>query len=219
MSVRFDADGEHYTSAVPAVSNYTVTFWGKLAVDRNAFSTFWGSDDGTTGTYHIFQTDGTGTDVDHVGTAAGVAGPVMTVDTWYRFGITCNGTSVTVYHASGPGGSLTSASGTLNATTGFTTFRVGASVFSGEWLNGNVANLKHYSAVLTESEIETELASWTAVRTANLVRHHKFQVAETTDYSGNGNTLTGGAGTSTEADPPIGPVDPLRIPIQTFRVP
>lgn len=205
MSVRFDADGEDYTSTAGIPSgSYTLLCWVMVSVDRDFFSLISAVDDGGTGAvyHHLGTTDDGVTLVlgDSAGTIA--LGAALTVGTWYRVAYTVSGTTGTLYWGTDTG-SLSSAGGTVTDVSGFTTIRIGESMFGGAWFNGRVANLKHYSAALTQTEIETELRSWTAVRTSGLVRHHKFQTAETTDYSGNGNTLSGGTGASTEADPPI----------------
>ncbi len=93
---------------------------------------------------------------------------------------------------------------TLTRTIG-ETIRIGDDPVAGEWLNGTVANVKLYGAALTQAEVEAEWGSWTAIRTANLIRHHTFQTAaETTDYSGNSNALTASGTPTFDSDnPPI----------------
>jgi hypothetical protein len=89
--------------------------------------------------------------------------------------------------------------------TGSTTLpnlKIGASAFSGEWLDGVVAGFKHYSAILTTTEMEAEFANYSPTRTSNLVRaHFRPNLANTSDYSGNNRTLSGGTGSTTENGP------------------
>lgn len=204
MAVRFDADGEDYTSASsPPSGDFTIISWIKLSVDRNTFTTFWSADAGT-GDYIYLQTNADGTTVKAEDNAGNMTGTLaMTVGTWYRTAFVRNGTTSTFYHATAAAVALTAAAtNNLEAVTA-TTLRIGESPFGAEWLNGCVANLKHYSGVLTPTEIERELVQYVPERTANLVRWHPFLTNETTDYSGNARTLSGGAGTAREDGPPI----------------
>lgn len=221
MSVRFDTAGENYTATngMPAGNVYTVICWVRLAVDRDTYQTVWVLDVGsaTTGIYLETNSDGTTLGVWSSASATAQQPISLAVDTWYQTAVVVNGTTVTHYREAA-GNTLTSGSVTLTGANPPTRLIIGDDGGGTAWLNGNVANFKVYGAALSQSEIEAELASWTAVRTSNLLRHHKFQTAEATDYSGNGNSLSGGTGTSTEGDPPIN-VGSLRLPIQTIQVP
>jgi hypothetical protein len=209
MAVRFDADGEDYlaTSSLPSPP-YTITGWISLSVDRNTWSTPWCLDNGTTNYWDVLQTDSTGTALRFAwsrnGTYNEVVGPNMTVGTWYQISTVQTGITAMLYYAAA-GGSITLDQNNTNAGTGFTAanWRLGESVYGAEWFNGRVAALKAWSAVLTQTEIQKEWAQYQPARTANLVRFHPLVNAETTDYTGNGNHLTGGSGTSTDAGPPI----------------
>ena len=205
MAVRFDADGENYTStSSPPTGSYTVLCWAKLSTDRNTFSTIWASDSSTTN-YQYIQTDSDGTSLRawHSDGSA-ITGPSMTVGTWYRVALVVSGTTATFYWGTATG-ALSSAQDTtwpaFSPTP--TTFRVGASVFAGEWLNGVVANLKHYTVALSVAELEHELAQYQPRRITSLARFHPFVAVETTDYSGNARTLSGGTGATREDGPPI----------------
>jgi hypothetical protein len=208
MAVRFDASGEDYTStsSPPSGSAFTVICWAKVSTDRNTWSAAWSSDSSTSN-YSYLSTDSDGTTMKWWTQVSGnertISGPNMTAGTWYRFAAVCNGTDATLYYGSGLG-ALSSASAanwvTLSTST---TFRIGADPFSGEWLNGCIANLKHYSTNLTQAEIERELLQYMPERTTNLVRWHPFLTNETVDYSGNARTLSGGTGTAREDGPPI----------------
>lgn len=205
MAVRFDADLEDYTSTTPVSVPYTVICWARIDVDRNAFSTIWASDTDTTSGYHILQTDTGGQTVEFNGNAGRLIGPTATVGQWYRFAVTVNAAfSVTEFYYGSATGALSLATGDVSINpASFTRFRVGDSSFAGEWLNGSVAALKHYSVVLSQAAIEAELSQYLPVRTTNLVRWYPFVNAEITDYSGNSNTLTGGSGAATTDGPPI----------------
>lgn len=209
MAVRFDADGEDYTStSSPPTGNFTVTCWLKISVDRNTFTTVWSADNGSSDLIYL-QTQANGTTLQAWDDASVVTGAVaLTVGTWYRVAFTRNGTTSTLYTATATG-ALTAATTANLSDVAATNFRIGESPFGAEWLNGCIANLKHYSAVLTLAELEHELAQYTPRRTANLERWHPFVKVETADYSGNARTLSGGTGTAREDGPPIPWAQPI----------
>lgn len=208
MAVRFDATGEDYTStsSPPAGSAFTIVCWVKISTDRNTWSAAWSSDSSTSN-YSYLSTDSDGTTMKWWTLVGGnertINGPNMSMGTWYRFAAVCNGANATLYYGTASGSLSTGTSATWQTLATSTTFRVGADPFSGEWLNGAVAALKHYSTDLTQAEVERELAQYLPSRTANLVRIHPFITNETADYSGNGRTLSGGTGTAREDGPPI----------------
>jgi hypothetical protein len=210
VATRFDASGEHYSATNGAVTGtFSATCWVYVSVDRVAFSSFLAFESVATspGTYlelgidqdrqlYLFSNSG---DVD--------SAHLVDVGVWYRIGIVVVGATGTLYY--GTGNSLTAVQSTIsNGTRSF--FFIGTNGY-GEWLDGRIAGVKVWSAELTQSEIEAEFVSLDPVRTANLLRAHKLQVPETTDYSGSSNTLTGGTGASAEADPPVG----ILIPEET----
>src|SRR5690606_31777960 len=89
------------------------------------------------------------------------------------------------------------------------TLRIGQSPWGGEWLNGRMAAVKIWTAALSANEIQAERDYTSPLRTANLRAWYPFEVAETTDHSGNGETLSGGSSPSTEPGPgiPFSPVE------------
>lgn len=209
MSVRFDGSTDSYsaTTGLPGTT-FTALFWARIAVDRNAYSSLVGVDNGTGDQVLNIQTDQDGVSP-YLWLAPHSPGYLeespavpMTVGSWYRFALVRSGTAVTFYAAAATGG-VSSVSGTLTGTLNQTTLRIGHSPTAGEWFNGNFANLKIYNAALTAGEIETEWGNWQAQRTTALLRHHRWQTAaETTDYSGNGHVLTAAGSPTFEATNP-----------------
>jgi hypothetical protein len=98
MAVRFDADGKDYntTSVGVTTAPFTIMCWWKISVDRNAFSTAFSMDNGsTTGNSVAVQTQADGVTV-QVYTYPGALGPNATaqvVGDWYRIAVTLSGTS------------------------------------------------------------------------------------------------------------------------------
>jgi hypothetical protein len=89
---------------------------------------------------------------------------------------------------------------------------------SGSWLDGGMADVKIYNAVLTGAEIQQEMNQFAPVRTADLNSYYPLQDAATAtlDASGNNLTLTAkGALTTDPSGPPLQAGTPLATPVGT----
>ena len=114
QSVRFDASGEHYTRASISIgAAFTVLFWGRVAVDRASYATFWGMDAGDDNSAIAFQLgpDGILQLSSDSGTSQDLFAP--TVGTWYCYALSRSAASssagtLQVRYGTSPG-SLTSA--------------------------------------------------------------------------------------------------------------
>lgn len=207
MSTRFSATGQNYTSTAGMVSGtaFTMMCWAYLVTDRNDFSCMLAYENQASGASRWYElvTDSDGTSITFSTSGGTVAMGTVTVGTWHRFAVQVSASTATVYYGADTG-SLSTATGTCDsiATVVPSTFFVGTDSF-GEWYNGRIACARVWNAALTQTELDAEFASFDAVRTTNLIRNHKLQSPSTADDSGNGNTLTGGTGATTEADPPI----------------
>lgn len=74
----------------------------------------------------------------------------------------------------------------------------------GDWLDGRMAAGKIWLATLNQAEIQAEMGSYAAVRTANIWSVVPMHVhTDLTDQSGQGNTPTAMGSLSTEPDPPL----------------
>src|SRR5690606_11939896 len=130
----------------------------------------------------------------------------------YWVGVVKNGDTATVYRSTGTG----TVSSTNHSVTGFLTadtLRIGQSPWGGEWLNGRMAAVKVWTDALSANEIQAERDYTSPLQTSNLRAWYPFEVAETTDHSGNGETLSGGASPSTEPGPgiPFSPVEGAEV--------
>lgn len=202
MAVRFDAANERYLAGGISGAVATITCWARIAVDTNAFANIWVLYNGSEVTTEAgLGTDSGGTQMLLFDSAfTTMTGPNMTVGTWYCFAAVMNSTAWDLYYGTSPNG-LTLVSNTMVALSSPASMTIS---HNPELINGNVANFKVWTAALTQAEVEAELAQYQPIRTANLLRYHPLVNAELVDYSGNGNTLTAGAGTpTTEAGPPI----------------
>lgn len=207
-SVRFSADGQDLTSAAaPPDGAYTVACFIRVAVDRNAFSTFWSTDAGnTTSSFVVMQTSADGATLTPdclTGQGTVITGPVLSPLQWYKCAFVRSGANATLY-AAALGSALTAYSQSdWTGAAPQTTLRIGESVWGAEWLNGNVAAFRQWDTALTLTEINAEFTQYEPVRGLNLVRFHRFaEGADLIDYSGNGNDLSAtGAGAVKEQGP------------------
>lgn len=206
MAVHFTASTQTYTASNGAPgANFTYVGWVYLDAVPTAYSMVFGIEDAavSSGNYITVGINNLAVSPElRVFSNTGGLGSSFspTPATWYCVAISVTTTSCTLYWGSSPG-SLSSATGTVSNSGRLFTF-IGNDSYT-EWWPGRTAAVKLWSAALSQAEIQAELASYAAVRSSNLLRVHKLQVPETTDYSGNGNTLTGGTGASTAGDPPI----------------
>jgi hypothetical protein len=124
---------------------------------------------------------------------------VLSNNTWYHFAVSNNGASSGLLgYMNGTKYMTTTAHSSCSAEQ----IRIGSNI-AGDNFTGKIAAYKLYSAVLTVDEIVNEMMCYVPVRTANLNTWCPFLNVESTDYSGNGYTLTP-TGTPTQVDgPPI----------------
>lgn len=207
MAARFDADSDGYTATtgIPT-GDLTVCCWGYIAVDRNTFSCLWGMENAASNASQYFSllTDATGTAVNLFFTGGGPPTPyAASVGTWHKYMVTLAGSTATFYAAAEAAG-LTQINTSTSPAVTKSNFFIGRDSFSGEFLNGRVAGVKVWTAALTITEGDAEFAQLGAVRTANLLRSHPLEIAQTKDYGPNGHTLTAGGTTpGTEAGPGV----------------
>jgi len=224
MSVRFDASGDRYTATTGLPSTvWTATMWARLASDRDDYSTLFSLHNGTDDEVIALQTGDGGRDLRvWIEPAAGNVDPgvKMTVGVWYRVAVVRDGSDIAYYF--GPdSGAPTTDTGTLTGAVNQTVLQFSEAPTSSEgtrrW-NGNIANFKLSSAALSESEIIAEWANWQPQRTADLLRHHKWQSgASTADDSGNGHTLTVGGTPSTDSGNPNPTIGDGAFPASTHN--
>jgi|SRR5262245_8034022 len=213
MAVRFDADTEDYTNTTGTynIGTCTITCWVRIDVDRNAVSSAWCIDDGASIAI-LLQTLSDGVTWQMADTATGNSTLfAATVGVWYYIAaVKATGAGATVvYWAAADTLPLSSASSSHLESSTVSVLRIGASVNSGEWLNGSIAALKVWDGVnLTQAEIERERFQYLPHRTTNLIAFYPLleggnTVGAKQDFSGAGNVLSGGAGSVTTDGPPI----------------
>lgn len=207
MSWRFDGSSDSLTRAASLDHhNFAACGWGRIAVDRNTYSTVF-SVDNTTSLYVLIQTNSDGTTLAYGTTGEFTNIVAVNVGEWFAWYLFDSGTAV----GSGGAGIWRSSTGawtrrTKSAATVYSKtdgFYVGNNGF-GEWLNGNVGAFKVWSATKTADQLESEVWSCTPRHFTNLYGTYPgFLHTQLADRSNGGNTLTANGTLATEDGPPI----------------
>jgi hypothetical protein len=205
MSIRLDASTDKLsrTTNLPSITAFTMMGWFKISVNRVNYGSFLGYGSTTVaGNEYAYMVGGDGLTTNLWNSAVETTGSALTVGTWAHLAMTVAGT--------GAGQFLGYINGVLNITApGHTTptaqtLSLGNNL-SSEFLNGCVANIQVYGAVLTGAEILRELRSYLPQRTANLlVWSPLMATTDATNYAVAGAAAWTSAGTlATEPGPPI----------------
>lgn len=204
MAVRFSASGQDYTRTLTAgtLTQISLAMWLKVSVDRNTMTAFWSI--GNSGAGYILGTPADGTTVTLIGDNPSIFSFSATVGTWYYVAFSVNGVNGTYVRRSLGDASFTTGTFATGNTSGpGDTLWLGTNPFA-EWVNGCLAAVKMWlGATLTQAELEAEAWSQLPRRTTNLRCWYPFVRAETVDYSGQAQTLSGGTGAATEDGPGV----------------
>lgn len=209
MAVGYRADAQNHltTLSLGAVTQLTITCWLRLNADKNSYATAWDVGASNADLFGLqTRVDGTTLETYDTNGATGTNNAALTVGTWYYFAVNMNGVNGNwEYRAANSGtftaGSWTSGSASVTATR----LTIGESGFETEWGNIDIAAFKMWhGANLSTVQLHQESYLYLPQRSANLTCFYPL-VGQTltTDYSGNGRTLTGGSGASVVDGPPI----------------
>jgi hypothetical protein len=204
MAIRFNGSTDLLSRASLVASPFTAMGWGKITTDRNNNSTFFAVGEASGAGYYAARTASDGTTLEFYNEDE-FPQSALTVGTWYHLAITLAGTGVGQFLGYRDGALVGTNDGNAG-NTGTFTLKIGNSNTSSSFLNGCMAAVKVYSAVLTAAEIAQEMRQYMPLRTANLVAFYPLLNTgeHTVDFSGNANDLTAGAGAlDTEDGPPI----------------
>lgn len=203
---RISADGQEYTAtwSLGTQAALTVCGWFQIVTDRNDYSTIFSIDNGT-GDNWLMQTGVDGTTMNTVFDATTQQSMgAMTVGTWYFICLATNGTTGTIYYRTPATQTMsTVAVSGATASVSAVNFRIGESPWGAEWWNGRINAVRAWTAQLSAAEVGQESQQYVPKRLTNLVAFHPLVRPETTDYSGNARTLSGGSGATREDGPPI----------------
>jgi hypothetical protein len=201
MAVRFDnsADLLKRTTGLPAsAANQSVCLWAKRKVDTNSFATVFYTH-GVIDNIELWLETSTGGDqlfmFDLLSTEFDLAGPTLTIDTWFFLAFSRQNTTRTLYYGTEADGTLTKVTDTQThtASSALSELWIGQDIYT-EGFNGEVAYVRFWSAALSDADMDAEWRSTTPVRATNLYGDWRLASAATatTDSSGNSNTLTSG---------------------------
>lgn len=219
MAIRFNAPSDRVYYIGPGLPNpadgWTFTAWIKVSVDTNYFATFarFSSSGSTTATLATTE-NGTGGPI--YATVGGILTALagMTVDVWYRFAVTCVGTSGILYTAEDISGPTMVQSGSVAGASSPDQVCFGGRSETDltESLDGVVAYPKLWSGVLTQSQIEAEWLSASPVMSTGVSAFWPLTAEDLTDHSGNGlDLIAGSTPVTTVDDPPIPQPSNVRV--------
>lgn len=208
MAVRYSAESQAHSAAsgIPAGDVFTITCWIYISTDRNTYSGPWAVHgvDGTDRTQLSTDLDGTTLRLfDNNLYGSGLGGFALSTGTWYRVGVSMNGSDVSFTAAAATAALSTTTASDFTPQASPTGLFVGRIQNTNAFFNGRIANFKLWQSALTVPAMENELWQYLPLRTTNLLRWHPFLATETVERSGASGALSGGTSSTTEAGPPI----------------
>lgn len=188
------------TTNLPPATTLTVLGWIYLAVDMNAYTTFFYYGGNASSGYAIVGTSGDGVTLYHSNPALETAGSVLSLSTWYHVGLVVSG--------SGAGQLAVYLNGTLNITADpgtliMSRIMLGTDTFPDPF-NGRMANVLIYDVALTQAEVQQQMRQYVPFRWANLNAWYPLLHANNiADHSPQARAWTVGGTLTTEDGPPI----------------
>jgi hypothetical protein len=186
MSTRFDAAGDYLYRAASAPTGtstgYTWMGWVYLSVDRNATGGIAFLYNSVPNAWIGLYVDASGTDLrrDISGNTGAVES--LSTGTWYHLCVTYQGSTCKVYI----NGSLDTTASTSSSVAGATL--VMGDNGAGAWINGRLAGVKIWNAVLSDAEVAAEYPYYDDIKGGAWAVYPMEQSgSRTNDVSGNGN--------------------------------
>lgn len=210
MAARSDAATDRVSrTTAPSLASVTVCAWVKIGATHagNLFHPIMRVE-ASGGSALIFGFKGTNGRTPSLysgSSTTGISGTEVALSTYVFVAATMSAGAAQLFQGTTPG-SVSKVTGTVN-TTGtpdtVTVFSRSPSDGS-EWLEGTLAGVRMWTAVLSDAEIAAESLSLTAVRTSGLWASWPFAAAALTDASGNSRPLTAGStALSSDTDPAL----------------
>lgn len=210
MAARSDAATDRVSrTTAPSLAAVTVCAWAKIGVTHagNLFHPIMRVE-ASGGSAMIFGFKGANGRTPSLysgSSTTGISGTEVALSTYVFVAATMSAGAAQLFQGTTPG-SVSKVTGTVN-TTGtpdtVTVFSRSPSDGS-EWLEGTLAGVRMWTAVLSDAEIAAESLSLTAVRTSGLWASWPFAAAALTDASGNSRPLTAGStALSSDTDPAL----------------
>jgi hypothetical protein len=205
MAARFDAQGDRLEKTSTPTGDWSVSLWFRMAAAQwSPVLNF----DNVTNWLYGGVTDAGASYLEVNGTTSQGSNGEFTTNTWYGLTLArdsgASPDSHTLRYYSVTGSVI--ATRVVNSDTIGNQIRIGHSaVYAGDWVDGRVAALKFWTAVLTQVELENELRFYMPLRTTNIWGVFPCLDAntDTTDFSGTGNTLSRNQAITYEDGPPV----------------
>jgi hypothetical protein len=210
VAARSDAATDRVSrTTAPSLASVTVCAWVKIGATHagNLFHPIMRVE-ASGGSAMIFGFKGTNGRTPSLysgSSTTGISGTEVALATYVFVAATMAAGAAQLFQGTTPG-SVSKVTGTVNTTGTPDTITVfGRSPSDGtEWLEGTLAGVRMWTAVLSDAEIAAESLSLTAVRTSGLWASWPFAAAALTDASGNSRPLTAGStGLSSDTDPTL----------------
>ncbi len=201
MSLVVNASGDYIrrTTNLPSATTFTLAAWYKRVahVEDNQVILSVNS----AGTFTVGMTQAVDLWRVQAGSSINSVSNGPALDTWYYLALTCAGTGATdttfrIWSAAGTLIETLQATGQVQTVTSVQVLNSGF----GQYTSGKAAYGRLWDAVLSQAELEAELASSTIVRTANI--NTAFGADSATDVSGNARDWATNAITVDSADNP-----------------
>lgn len=208
MAVRLDAvtDTLTRTTGLPGITSFTLMGWFQMAANTGGFQSFlaYGTSTAGSGNFYSLTTNGGNlTFVAYNGATNSTATGTITVGAWMHLALTCAGTGANQLLAYQNGALFITFNGGTNPTSQ-KLYWGGNNQSPNEWMNGRLAALKVYSAVLSAGEIQTEMRQYLPARLANLTSWMPLMLhTDLQDYGSGAFHGTAGGTLTTEDGPPI----------------
>jgi hypothetical protein len=206
MAVRFDASTDNYTrtTSLPPITTFSILCWAYLSVNRGAISTFVYFGQSASAVGYTCRTGANGLTLQGNNSATNGAGTALTVGAWNHLALVVAGTGANQMQIF--------LNGVLDITMSGSTGPPAQTILlssspSGQWLNGRLAAVKIYDAVLTAADISQEMRTYQPVRLDNLNSWYPMSdltlAGNSTDFGGGGLSLTSTGTPTVEDGPPI----------------
>ena len=207
MAVRIDASGDklYRTANLPARDNFTIAGWCYIHSNRSAYAYFFCLEDATTNANGYAVLGFTNSNVMQLATTNGVQnfGSTPSTGGWVYIFFKCdNSTNPDTYTAGWKpaGGSWTTVTRQDNLTFTPAWLAIGNDSYD-EWCDMSFERVRVWDAALTTTELDSEMASATPVRTSSLRSDYPVTSAtDLNDTTANAYHLTAG-GTLTTTSP------------------
>jgi len=197
-------------TGAPTFTNYSIVFWEQVVTDNagtNRMSYI--LTNSSYATIHAIKRASDNVDrLFNDATTANLSANASN-SAWVMWALTCSGTGgsdlkLYAWDAGDADGAYKSATLTGVGTATIDAWVLGSNTGFSEYRRARYAYIKVWDAALSLAELQAERAQGKPVRTSNVNRYHRLlTTSDTTDYSGNGRTVSFNGGMTTDGTEPV----------------